>query len=102
MQEMLVRSLGREDPLKKEMSPTSVFLPGKFHGQRSLVGCNPWGHKRIRHDLATKQQVLWMKAVKFLEHLYNSEISKGAIESIYPFSLQQAQIEQVTVLISQH
>ena len=23
----------------------SVFLPGKYHGQRSLVGYNPWGHK---------------------------------------------------------
>ena len=25
--------------------PTPVFLPGKSHGWRSLVGCNPWGHK---------------------------------------------------------
>ena len=25
--------------------PTSVFLPGEFHGQRSLVGYSPWGHK---------------------------------------------------------
>ena len=25
--------------------PTPVSLPGKFHGQRSLVGCIPWGHK---------------------------------------------------------
>ena len=24
---------------------TLVFLPGKFHGQRSLVGYSPWGHK---------------------------------------------------------
>ena len=23
-----------------------VFLPGKFHGQRSLVGCSSWGHKQ--------------------------------------------------------
>ena len=22
-----------------------VFLPGKYHGQRSLVGYSPWGHK---------------------------------------------------------
>ena len=22
-----------------------VFLPGKFHGQRSLAGYSPWGHK---------------------------------------------------------
>ena len=25
--------------------PTSVILPGKFHGQGSLVSCSPWGHK---------------------------------------------------------
>ena len=30
--------------LEKEIE-TPVFLPGKFHGQRSLVGYSPWGHK---------------------------------------------------------
>ena len=25
----------------------SVFLPGEFHGQRSLVGCSPWGYKEL-------------------------------------------------------
>ena len=51
--EMKVRSLGQEDPLKKE--PTPVFLPGKSHGQRSLVGYSPWGHKesvRTEHSHA--------------------------------------------------
>ena len=24
---------------------TPVFLPGKFHGPRSLAGYSPWGHK---------------------------------------------------------
>ena len=38
------QSPGQEDPLKEEMS-TSVFLPGKFHGQRSLAGWSPWGLK---------------------------------------------------------
>ena len=26
---------------------TPVFLPGEFHGQRSLVGYGPWGHKEL-------------------------------------------------------
>ena len=26
-------------------NPLSVFLLGKFHGQRSLAGYSPWGHK---------------------------------------------------------
>jgi len=28
-------------------------LPRESHGQRSLVGYHPWGHKRVRHDGAT-------------------------------------------------
>ena len=45
MQEMWAPSLGLEDPLKKEMQPTPVFLPGKSHEQRSLVAYSPWDHK---------------------------------------------------------
>ena len=29
----------------RKWQPIPVFLPGKFHGQRSLVGYSPWGHK---------------------------------------------------------
>ena len=36
--------------------PFQYFLPGKSHGQKGLVGYGPWGHKRVRHDLTTKQQ----------------------------------------------
>ena len=38
-------------PWRRKWKPTLVFLPGKSHGQRSLVGYSPWGH-RIRHDWA--------------------------------------------------
>ena len=41
VQENQVRSLGQEDLLEKEMEPTPVFLPGKSHGRRSLVGYSP-------------------------------------------------------------
>ena len=34
----------------------NLLLPGKSHEQRSLAGYGPWGGKRVRHDLATKQQ----------------------------------------------
>ena len=56
MQEMQVQSLGQEDPLKKEMATLPVFLPGNSHGKKSLAGYSPWGHKRVGHDLVTKQQ----------------------------------------------
>ena len=31
----------------KYMLPTPVFMPRKSHGQRSLVGYSPWGHKEL-------------------------------------------------------
>ena len=50
LQETQVHSLGWEDPLEEEMAIHSgIFLPGKFHGQRSLVGCSPW-HCRVGHN----------------------------------------------------
>ena len=45
-------------PWRRKWQTTSVFLPRKPHGQRSLVGCSPWSRKRVRHDLATKEQIL--------------------------------------------
>ena len=29
-------------PWRRKWQPTPVFLPGKAHGQRSLVGYSPW------------------------------------------------------------
>ena len=34
----------------------SSILAWEIHGQRNLVVHSPWGHKRFRHNLATKQQ----------------------------------------------
>ena len=43
MQEMQVHSLGREDPLEKEMATYSSILAWESHGQRNLAGYSPWG-----------------------------------------------------------
>ena len=33
---------------RRKWQPTLVFWPGKFlHGQRSLAGSSPWGHKEL-------------------------------------------------------
>ena len=45
MQEPRVQSLGWKDPLEREWQAPSVFLPGEFHGLRSLAGYSPWGCK---------------------------------------------------------
>ena len=41
---------------RRKWQPTLVFLPGKSHGQRRLVGYSSCDHKRFRHGLVTKQQ----------------------------------------------
>ena len=46
----------RKTPWRKKWQPIPVFLPGRSHGQRILAGYSPWGHKKVRHDLVTKQQ----------------------------------------------
>ena len=45
MQETRVLSLIKKIPWRREWLPIPVFLPGESHGQRSLVGYSPWGHK---------------------------------------------------------
>ena len=32
---------------RRKWQPTAVLLPGKSHGQRSLLGYSPWGHKEL-------------------------------------------------------
>ena len=56
---------------KRKWQPTPVLLPGKFHGWRSLVGYNPWGHKEsdkteqlhfhFQNKLLKKNKIKWTK-----------------------------------------
>ena len=56
MQETWVRFQGWEDLLDLlEWQPTPVVLPGECHGQRSLVGCSPWG--RTESDTTERLQL---------------------------------------------
>ena len=34
-------------PWRRKWQPTPIFLPGKYHGQRSLAGYSPWGCKEL-------------------------------------------------------
>ena len=49
-------------PWIMEWQPTPVFIPGEFHGQRSLVGYSPWGCKKVRHS-STINIVMFMTLV---------------------------------------
>ena len=59
----LISGSGRS-PGEKKATPL-VFLPAKSHGQRSLAGYGPWGHKRAGHDLVTKQEQLLYEYTAF-------------------------------------
>ena len=37
----------RKVPWRRLWQSTPVLLPGESHGQRSLVGYSPWGHKEL-------------------------------------------------------
>ena len=65
VQETQVLSLGWEDPLEEEMVTPPVSLPGKSHGQRSLVGCSPWGCK----ESGTTEQLNWTELNTIWEFL---------------------------------
>ena len=57
MQEMWVLSLSRENPLEKEMATHSSILAWKNPCTEEPGGYSPWGHKRIRHNLAMTTHV---------------------------------------------
>jgi len=65
-------------PWRRKRQPTPVFLPGESHGQRSLVGCSPWGCKesdateqRTLHDYQLKKAHLYFELIDFLTTAWN-------------------------------
>ena len=70
--------------------PTPVFLPGKYHGQRSLAGYSPWGRKKsdtteqLNKSKARDGNLVWLlevegtyRYIKLLEHSEGSAVIKG-------------------------
>ena len=52
-------------PWRRKSQPTPVFLPGKFHGQRSLVGYSPWGcEEEDQLSISFKTKALKAKVLK--------------------------------------
>ena len=62
----------RKIPWRRKWQPTPVFLPGKSHRQRSLVGYTVHGVTRFRHNLVTKQlhKTKIFNASKIVYYLY--------------------------------
>ena len=47
MQETWIQSLGREDPLEKDMETHSSILAWRIPQQRSLAGYSPWDQREL-------------------------------------------------------
>ena len=56
MLETQVQSLGREDPLEKEMATHSSTLAWRIPWKKEPGGLQSMGSQRVGHDLATEQQ----------------------------------------------
>ena len=52
VRETRVRFLGWKIPWRRAEQPTPLFLPGESHGQRSLEGYGPLGHKELDMTVA--------------------------------------------------
>ena len=66
----------RKIPWRRKWQPSPVFLPGKFHGQRSLVGYCPWGCKES--DLAERtHNVQFCDRYKILECIFTLSSAPG-------------------------
>ena len=57
----------RKIPWRRKWQPTPVFLPGKSHGQRSLMGYRPWdcrvGHDWVINTFAFTLNILYVGPV---------------------------------------
>ena len=85
MQETRVWSLGWEDSLRVGKGNWHIFFLGESHGQRSLVGYNPQGHRRVGHDLVTKhQQQQSPRSVCWQSHATSAGSGEGSIPGLSP------------------
>ena len=74
MQETQVRVLGWEDPWRRKWQPDPVFWPGEFHGQRSVAGYSPWGH---RESDTTEQLTYFVSQIREGWYVQNWEIASS-------------------------
>ena len=60
-------------PWRREWQPTLVFFPGGFHGQRSLAGYSPWGHKEL-------DTIEWTNTLLPLQYLNKNHWFRKALD----------------------
>ena len=66
-------------PCRRKWQATPVFLPGKFHRQRSLVGYRPWGYKE-------SDMTEWLSTIFFRKHQSPTFLAQGPVswKTVFP------------------
>ena len=72
----------------RKWKPAPVFLPGRFHGQRNLVGHNPWG--RTESDTAEHTLI-------FPSHVPGTDCAQQLSFQPHNFAFSKADIVQLTL-----
>ena len=72
---------------RRKWQPTPVFLPGEFHGQMSLVGCNPWSHKESELTEETWHACIVL-SVRNPNHLAPSSLIFSISEMLWTLAVQ--------------
>ena len=69
----------RKIPWRRKQQPTPLFLPRESHGQRSLAGYSPWGHKEsdLTKWLSHMQAIIYQKITQFLYTKTWKSVSKN-------------------------
>ena len=79
--------MGKEDPLEKEIATHSrvgfqaIFLPGKFHGQRSLADYSSWGGK----ESDTTEQLSTDNIWKIIMNSISTEDTETFLKGLFLF-----------------
>ena len=64
---------------RKKWPLTPVFLPGKFHGQGSLLGYSPWGCKESDTTEWLNHHILYTHTCNACTHMYSFTVAE-----VYP------------------
>ena len=90
-------------PWRRKWQPTPIFLPGKFHGWRSLAGYSPWRCKKLDttertcpiHNSTTERQINQFKNEQKIWIDISPKIQNGQqiYEKILPSDTREMQIK---------
>ena len=85
----------RKIPWRRKWQPTPVFLPGKFHRQRTLAGYSPWGLKvldtteyhYVESEIYKRYQVVEHRSPELRKNIWAEEIFWGNLISNWRLSV---------------